>query len=739
MREVANMSLFRICFMAAFCAVLFCPSAWAACSSPSGTTGKFIYNSDYHVIQYCDGTNWIETGRSLVSGTSDCSNPTRAPGTIIYNSDYSVMQYCNGAVWVSMGSIPFPLGDLGKVAHWRFNETGGTTAFDSVGPHDANLTNGPTWDTSGGVQGGAVVLDGTDDYVIVPYNSYIDPENFTVMMWVKPDVLEASALFLGAGGGGWTSTGGYRIQMSSSSGGVAIWCNDGTTNYNAGATNALNVGEWNFVAASYDGTNIKLYVNDVNQPGTATATCSRLTNQDIWIGRSWGVTEFEGEIDEVMLFDKALSATEINNAYVSSGAISSITSGLIGYWKLDETSGTTAKDSSGSGLDGTLVNGPTWAGTGGVVKGAINIDDATAMAVEIPYQSGIEPTTGVTYAAWVYLTNNNWYDVILNHKRDNDILRITNSTLPQFILRINGTTRTLTAPSALSLNRWYHIVGKYDGSEMALYVNGKKVSSAAYAGNIGTWSRGWEIGTDGEFYIAGETIEGYIDEVRIYNRGLSDAEVRQLMLYREYRPSTSCTSPSGSAGDMVYNNDREVMQYCNGWTWVSIGKKPLPPCGASPSPGDVCGDGTVYAGSLASGKRIYVAPVMNGTASWNNGDADYWQITDARSYSDGATNTRVMVNWTGNGAPLDAGHLCADYDAYGHDDWYLPAYDEFQILWDNHTAIDSSSSENFTAGKYWTSTEYSNAIAEQFNWWTGLWDTSGGKTASFYIRCVRTE
>ena len=738
--QVSSLYSHIVFFFSILCAVtLFSPSAWSACGSPSGDAGKMVYNSDYHVVQYCDGTNWIETGRALVSGTSDCSNPTRSPGTIIYNSDYSVMQYCNGAVWVSMGTIPFPLGDLGKLAHWHLNETSGTTAYDSIGAYDGTLVNGPTWDSSGGQQGGAVVLDGTNDYVSVPYNSNLDNAQFTVMMWVNPDVLEANALFRGPSGIGWAPGGGYRIRINGSTGGVSADCNDGSTNYGASKW-YVHQGEWNLVVVTYDGTSLRTYVNDLENPAVAAATCSQLSTNDIYFGNSNGVEEFDGKIDDVMLFDNALTQDELNNAYVASGTVPSPpTSGLIGYWKMDESGGTTAKDSSGSGLDGTLVNGPTWTSTGGVVKGAIHIDDATAMAVEIPYKSGIEPTTGVTYSAWVYLTSNNWYEVIINHKRDNDILRITNAALPQFILKINGTVRTLTASSAMSFNRWYHIAGTYDGSEMALYVDGEKVSSAAYTGNIFTWSRGWEIGTDGEFYIAGETIEGYLDEVRIYNRGLSDAEIRQLRLYREYRPTTSCTSPSGSAGDMVYNSDYGVMQYCNGWTWVGIGKN-LPPCGMSPTPGDVCSDGTVYAGDL-SGKRLYVAPVMNSLSTpWNNGTNGLWQTTGATSTTNGASNTMIINQWTGSGAPLMAGQLCADYDAYSHNDWYLPARDEFQILYDNRTAINSGSSENFdTTGKYWTSTEMNGSVAVNFNWPVGAFDTSAGKHSSFRIRCVRSQ
>ena len=114
--------------------------------------------------------------------------------------------------------------------------------------------------------------------------------------------------------------------------------------------------------------------------------------------------------------------------------------------------------------------------------------------------------------------------------------------------------------------RWYHVAVTYDGSEVAIYIDSKKENSTAASGSIDTFNANLDIGRDTAFSYSGEAFDGYIDDVRIYNRGLSASEVRQLFFYREHRPTftpSTCSNPTGSAGDMVYNTDDSDLLYIN--------------------------------------------------------------------------------------------------------------------------------------------------------------------------------
>ena len=81
-------------------------AAGGGCSNPSGAAGEIVYNADFNVVQYCNGTNWKAMGPFPGAGGAGCSNPSRATGSLLYNATSNVMQYCDGTNWKAMG--PFP-------------------------------------------------------------------------------------------------------------------------------------------------------------------------------------------------------------------------------------------------------------------------------------------------------------------------------------------------------------------------------------------------------------------------------------------------------------------------------------------------------------------------------------------------------------------------------------------------------------------------------------------------------
>jgi hypothetical protein len=70
------------------------------CSSPAGNEGDLMYNAAaYHVLQFCDGTNWKALGPVPGAGGGGCSSPAGSEGDVIYNNVSGVMQYCDGLHW----------------------------------------------------------------------------------------------------------------------------------------------------------------------------------------------------------------------------------------------------------------------------------------------------------------------------------------------------------------------------------------------------------------------------------------------------------------------------------------------------------------------------------------------------------------------------------------------------------------------------------------------------------------
>ena len=84
----------------------------------------------------------------------------------------------------------------------------------------------------------------------------------------------------------------------------------------------------------------------------------------------------------------------------------------------------------------------------------------------------------------------------------------------------------LFGPGKLTTNTWTHLAATYDGATVRLYVNGAQVSSRAQTGQIAISTNPLQIGGDS---IYGQYFPGNIDEVRVYNRALSTAEIQHDM------------------------------------------------------------------------------------------------------------------------------------------------------------------------------------------------------------------
>jgi RHS repeat-associated protein/uncharacterized repeat protein (TIGR01451 family) len=196
---------------------------------------------------------------------------------------------------------------------------------------------------------------------------------------------------------------------------------------------------------------------------------------------------------------------------------------LAGYWPFEETSGASVFDSSGAANHGTLTGGTRI--TSGASGKAISF--AGASYVTIPSTAALQPTNGLTVSAWVYPTqqNDGTTYVILNKggaNQDYSLLINSNGYL-QF--QLNDLTPTLVRGPKLPLNTWSMVTGVYDKTNclLKLYVNGSLTASKQVTSGTITY--------DGGVLSLGYTFSswvGSLDEVRLYNRVLTDGEVATL-------------------------------------------------------------------------------------------------------------------------------------------------------------------------------------------------------------------
>src|SRR5437762_6304513 len=208
------------------------------------------------------------------------------------------------------------------------------------------------------------------------------------------------------------------------------------------------------------------------------------------------------------------------------GSPASAQTGLVAAYAFDEGTGTTVADASGNNRTGT-ISGATWT-TAGRYGSALTFDGTTAK-VTAPNAASLGLTTGMTLEAWVYPTvaPTGWRAVI---DKNVDGYYLMASSGPNNRPAVGGTwtagNQNLAAPSALAVNTWTHLAATFDGAMVRLYVNGVQVASQAQATPLRTTTGTLQIGADS---YAGENFAGRIDEVRIYNRALTAAEIQTDM------------------------------------------------------------------------------------------------------------------------------------------------------------------------------------------------------------------
>jgi hypothetical protein len=214
-------------------------------------------------------------------------------------------------------------------------------------------------------------------------------------------------------------------------------------------------------------------------------------------------------------------------SFVRVAAPSNPTSGgLVAAYGFNEGTGTTVADSSAVSGPGT-ISGATWT-TAGKFGSALSFDGTTSW-VTIADSASLHLTTGMTLEAWVNPTAlSGWRSALLKEITGGltwGLYANNNTPNPAVTVRI-GTDQTASGTAALALNTWSHLAASYDGAQLRLYVNGVQVGSRAQTGSMAVSTGPLRIGGNS---VWGEYFAGLIDEVRIYNRALTAAEIQADM------------------------------------------------------------------------------------------------------------------------------------------------------------------------------------------------------------------
>jgi chitodextrinase len=213
-------------------------------------------------------------------------------------------------------------------------------------------------------------------------------------------------------------------------------------------------------------------------------------------------------------------------AEATTGVAPPAPSGLVGAWAFGEGTGTTTADASGSGNVGT-VTGAGWS-TQGRYGNALSFN-GTNSVVRVASAASLNLTSGMTLSAWVRpAASQSGWRTILQRQADAYFLNASNDSpmRPSGGGTVGGNIRFISGTTANPLNTWTHVALTYDGAALRLYVNGTQVATGAATGAIQTTTNPLWIGGNSPY---GEYFQGLIDEVRVYNRALTQADIQTDM------------------------------------------------------------------------------------------------------------------------------------------------------------------------------------------------------------------
>jgi hypothetical protein len=440
----------------------------------------------------------------------------------------------------------------GPVGWWK----GEGNAADSAGNNSGTDTVASPVSFGPGKDGQGLSLSGGS--IQVPDAAALKPEHVTVQAWVKATspgnytyiVGKARgvegisyALYTGGGGGliffvnSTPPDGAVRTVLSPSADPAAIWD-----------------GQWHQATGVYDGQSARLYVDGAEIGSTeGPGAIDYSSPQPLLFGtyQTAGGLFFNGSVDEIKVFGKALTAEDISTTYSDPNHAAN-TAGLIGWWKFenDFLDSVGAFAGTSSITPRIIYYRPGKAGQAFFADGGI---------IQIPDAPAVRPTV-LTLQAWVRSVAPANYRYIVGKARGTGgtvsyALYTGDSGGLRFFVNLAG-AGVIVSPAA-SIDRiwdgaWHQATGVYDGTTVKLYVDGLLVGSSAETGGDIDYSDAGPL-IFGDYRVSTELpFRGGIDEVKIYDRPLSDSEILESFTGGNL---VSWWRAEGDASDTVGSNE----------------------------------------------------------------------------------------------------------------------------------------------------------------------------------------